>query len=290
VQSQQEKKPRRFRRAWTLGIAGMTLALGAVGVVVAPSAFADQVGQAPTASNITGNGSFATTSAAITNPSGFGGGRVYYPTTAGSYPVLAGSPGFTASWSSISWLGPRLASWGFVVVGIETNSTLDQPASRGTQLLRALDWATASSPTAVRQRADGTRTGVFGHSMGGGGTLSALSSRSSVKAGVPLAPWHSDKTWSEVRAPVLIFGGESDTVAAPSSHAIPFYNSLGSTEKAYVELNNASHFFPQSADPNVSKGAVSWFKRFVSGDTRFSTFACSFSGTAISDFRSTCPV
>jgi len=255
----------------------------------ATPANADEIGQAPTASNITGNGSFAVTSTSIpASVAGFGGGIAYYPTAAGTYPVVSVSPGFTARWSSISWIGPRLASWGFVVVGIETNSTLDQPTSRGTQLLAALNWAVNSAPTAVRSRADSTRRGVAGHSMGGGGTLSALSQDTSgnVKAGVPLAPWNSDKTWGEVNEPVLIVGGESDTVAPVAQHSIPFYNSI-SGPKAYVELNNASHFFPQSAEPNTSRALVSWFKRWLNGDARFTPFTCGFSGTAVSNFRST---
>jgi len=250
---------------------------------------ADEIGQAPTSSNITGNGSFSVTSTSISSAvAGFGGGVAYYPTATGRYPVVAVSPGYTAAWSSISWIGPRLASWGFVVVGIETNSRFDQPTSRGSQLLAALNWAVNSSPTAVRSRADGTRRGVAGHSMGGGGSLSALSQDTSgnVKAAVPLAPWNSDKTWTEVNEPVLIVGGENDSVASVSSHSIPFYNSVRGP-KSYVELNNASHFFPQSAEPNTSRALVSWFKRWLNQDTRFTPFTCGFSGTAISDFRST---
>jgi dienelactone hydrolase len=270
-----------------LSTLALALALVAGGTVVAQPAYADEIGQAPTAGNITGNGSFAVTSQSISSlVSGFGGGVVYYPTATGQYPVVAISPGFTASWSSISWLGPRLASWGFVVVGIETNSRLDQPASRGNQLLAALNWAVNSAPTAVRSRADGTRRGVAGHSMGGGGTLEALSSDTTgnVRAGVPLAPWNTDKTWTEVREPVLIVGGESDSIAPVSSHSIPFYNSLAGS-KSYVELNNASHFFPQSADPTTSRAIVSWFKRFLNNDARFTPFTCGFSGLAVSDFR-----
>jgi predicted dienelactone hydrolase len=250
---------------------------------------ADEIGQAPTAGNITGNGSFAVTSTSIASSvAGFGGGVAYYPTATGTYPVVSVSPGFTARWSSISWIGPRLASWGFVVVGIETNSTLDQPTSRGTQLLAALNWAVNSSPTAVRSRADGSRRGVAGHSMGGGGSLSALSQDTSgnVKAAVPLAPYNTDKTWTEVNEPVMIVGGESDTVAPVSSHSIPFYNSVRGP-KSYVELNNASHFFPQSADPTTSRALVSWFKRWLNQDARFTPFTCGFSGTAVSNFRST---
>nr|BFE56913.1 lipase [Dactylosporangium thailandense] len=266
----------------------LTLMGSAVATVASP-ALADEIGQAPTASNITGNGSFATTSASIPSTvSGFGGGRVYYPTAAGQYPVIAISPGFTATWSSLAWIGPRLSSWGFVVVGIETNSIYDQPASRGSQLLAALNWAVGSSPTAVRSHVDGSRRGVAGHSMGGGGTLEALAADTTglVKAGVPLAPWNTDKSWNTVSEPVLIVGGQSDTVAPPSSHAIPFYNTLAGP-KTYVELTGASHFFPQTTNPTVSRAMVSWFKRWVSQDSRFTPFTCGFTGTAVSSFRST---
>jgi dienelactone hydrolase len=284
------RRPRflRSRTGKVLATVTAVAALSVGAIVVAAPASADQIGQAPTSANITGNGSFATTSTSISSlVSGFGGGVAYYPTTAGQYPVIAVSPGYTAAWSSISWIGPRLASWGFVVVGIETNSRFDQPASRGNQLLAALNWAVNSSPTAVRSRVDGNNRGVAGHSMGGGGTLEALSSDSTglVKAGVPLAPWNTDKTWGEVREPVLIVGGESDTVAPVGSHSIPFYNSLGGS-KSYVELNNASHFFPQTTNATTSRALVSWFKRWLNNDTRFTPFTCGFGGTAVSDFRS----
>jgi alpha-beta hydrolase superfamily lysophospholipase len=267
---------------------GLILALMGTGVAVATPAVADEIGQAPTAANITGDGSFAVTSASISSTvSGFGGGRVYYPTASGRYPVVAISPGFTATWSSLAWIGPRLSSWGFVVVGIETNSIYDQPGSRGNQLLAALNWAVNTAPTAVRSRVDGSRRGVAGHSMGGGGTLEALAADTSglVKAGVPLAPWDSDKTWNNVSEPVLIVGGQSDTIAPVSSHSLPFYNTLAGP-KTYVELTGASHFFPQSTNSTASRAMVSWFKRWLNQDARFTPYTCGFSGTAVSDFRS----
>lgn len=265
----------------------LTLMGGGVAAVATP-ALADEIGQAPTAANITGNGSFATTSASISSlVTGFGGGRVYYPTATGTYPVIAVSPGFTATWSSLSWIGPRLSSWGFVVVGIETNSLYDQPGSRGNQLLAALNWAVNSSPTAVRSHVDGSRRGVAGHSMGGGGTLEALAADTSglVKAGVPLAPWNSDKSWNNVSEPVLIVGGQADTIAPVASHSVPFYNSLAGP-KTYVELTGASHFFPQSSNATTSRALVSWFKRWLNQDSRFTPFTCGFSGAAVSSFRS----
>ena len=266
----------------------LTLMGGGVAAVATP-ALADEIGQAPTAANITGNGSFATTSDSISSlVSGFGGGRVYYPTATGRYPVIAVSPGFTATWSSLSWIGPRLSSWGFVVVGIETNTLLDQPDSRGNQLLAALNWAVNSSPTAVRSRVDGSRRGVAGHSMGGGGTLEALAADTSglVKAGVPLAPWNTDKTWNNVNEPVLIVGGQSDSIAPVATHSVPFYTTLGGP-KTYVELTGASHFFPQTTNATTSRALVSWFKRWLNQDSRFTPYTCGFGGLAVSDFRST---
>jgi predicted dienelactone hydrolase len=256
-------------------------------VALASPASADEIGQAPTTANITGNGSFAVTQATITNPSGFGGGIVYYPSTAGVYPVVAVSPGFTARWSSISWIGPRLASWGFVVVGIETNSVFDQPGSRGSQLNNALNWAVNNASAAVRSRSDTNRRGVAGHSMGGGGTLEALAMDTTgrVKAGVPLAPWDTDKTWNNVSEPVFIVGGQSDTVAPVAQHSIPFYNSLAGP-KTYAEKAGASHFFPQSVDAVSSRAMVSWFKRWLNQDARFTPFTCGFTGMNLSSFRS----
>jgi alpha-beta hydrolase superfamily lysophospholipase len=74
---------------------------------------------------------------------------------------------------------------------------------------------------------------------------------------VPLAPWNTDKSWGDVSVPTLIIGGSADTVAPVSSHSIPFYTSLGSSEKSYVELAGASHFFPQTANSTVNRYMVS---------------------------------
>jgi predicted dienelactone hydrolase len=269
------------------------------GLATAPTAQAAdgpyQRGPDPTESSVTAaSGPFATSQATVsrTSVTGFGGGVVYYPTSTseGTFGAIAISPGFTATWSSLSWLGPRLASQGFVVIGIETNSTLDQPASRGDQLLAALDHLTERS--SVRTRIDASRLAVAGHSMGGGGSLEAAKDRTSLQAAIPLAAWNTDKTWPEVRTPTLIIGGESDTVAPVSSHSIPFYTSLSNTpDKAYLELDNAGHSFPQTSNTTMAKYMISWMKRFIDDDTRYDQFLCPPPPVTgdISDYRDTCP-
>jgi len=289
--------PSRARRFLVTTATAVALVAGTV--AAAPAAFAAENpyerGPAPTAASLDASrGPFATTQQTVSSlsVSGFGGGVIYYPTTTseGTFGAVAISPGYTASWSSLSWLGPRIASHGFVVIGIETNSRFDQPASRGRQLLAALDYLTRSS--SVRSRIDASRLAVAGHSMGGGGSLEAAADRPSLQAAVPLAPWNLTKSWSGVRVPTLIIGGESDSVAPVSSHSELFYSSIpASAEKAYLELNNASHFFPQSTNTPTGRQMVAWLKRFVDDDTRYDPFICPGpSGLAIQEYRSTCPL
>ncbi|MEW2441058.1 alpha/beta hydrolase family protein [Micromonospora marina] len=278
-----------------LAVAALLAAGGALAAPAAANAASPyERGPAPTNAILEASrGPFATSSIDVSSWSvtGFGGGVIYYPTSTaeGTFGAVAISPGYTASWSSLSWLGPRIASHGFVVIGIETNSRLDQPASRGRQLLAALDYLTQRS--SVRGRIDSSRLAVAGHSMGGGGSLEAAAARPSLQAAVPLAPWNLDKTWSEVRVPTLIIGGESDSVAPVSTHSIPFYNSIpSSSEKAYLELNGASHFFPQTTNTPTAKQTVAWLKRFVDDDTRYEQFLCPGpTGSAIEEYRNTCP-
>ncbi|WP_093610010.1 dienelactone hydrolase family protein [Streptomyces indicus] len=252
-------------------------------------------GPAPTQSSIEASrGPYAVsqTSVSSLSASGFGGGTIYYPTTTsdGTFGAVVISPGFTAYESSIAWLGPRLASQGFVVFTIDTLTTLDQPDSRGRQLLAALDHLTQRST--VRSRVDASRLGVMGHSMGGGGTLEAAKSRPSLQAAIPLTGWNTDKTWPEIQTPTLVIGADGDTIAPVSSHSEPFYQSLPSSlDKAYLELNGASHFTPNTSNTTIAKYSISWLKRFIDNDTRYEQFLCPLPrpSLTIEEYRGNCP-
>jgi predicted dienelactone hydrolase len=291
--------PRGHRRrrygALTAGLA----AIAGLATTLSPSAGAAENpyerGPAPTTASIEASrGPYAVSQASVSSLSvtGFGGGTIYYPTstTDGTFGAVAISPGYTARQSSIAWLGPRLASQGFVVFTIDTNTTSDQPASRGRQLLAALDYLTERS--SVRDRIDATRLGVMGHSMGGGGALEAAKSRPSLQAAIPLTAWNLDKTWPEIGTPTLIVGADGDSVAPVSSHSEPFYQSLPSSlDRAYLELNNASHFTPNSSNTTIAKYSISWLKRFIDNDTRYEQFLCPLPrpSLTIEEYRGTCP-
>ncbi|WP_375000019.1 alpha/beta hydrolase [Aeromicrobium sp. CTD01-1L150] len=279
-----------------LGVGAAALALG-IGLLAPSSSVAaenpHEKGPDPTDSSIEANrGPYAVSTKSISRLSarGFGGGTIHYPTSTqdGTFGVVAVSPGYTASESSISWLGPRLASFGFVVITFDTNSRYDSPGSRGTQLLAALDQTIGDST--VGSRVDASRQAVVGHSMGGGGTLEAAKTRRSLEAAVGLTPWNTDKTWPEVEAAALQIGAERDSTASPRTHAIPFYNSLTNAERrAYLELRGASHFAPNRSNTTIAKYTLSWLKRYVDDDTRYEQFLdpgpSTGLGSAVSDYR-----
>jgi len=250
-------------------------------------------GPTPSESSITATrGPFATSSDSVSSlVAGFGGGTIHYPTStsSGTFGAVAFAPGFTASSSSYSWAGPRLASQGFVVFLIDTNSRFDQPGSRGDQLLAALEYLTES--WSGRNRIDESRLAVAGHSMGGGGTLNAAAEDRTLQAAIALQPWELDKSWSEIRTPTMIIGAQNDSVASVASHSIPFYNSIpSSSEKAYVELRGASHFVANSGDTWQARSMIVWLKRYVDNDTRYEQFMCPTpSSFSLSDYRGTCP-
>ncbi|MEY4563483.1 MAG: hypothetical protein RLZZ618_2760, partial [Pseudomonadota bacterium] len=155
------------------------LAASLIAATTAVSAL--EIGPAPTKAALEKNGTYTVKDFTISGlGTGHGGGTVYYPTNApAKVGVISIVPGYVSYQSSIKWWGPRLASHGFVVVTIDTNSIYDQPDSRSTQQLKALDQVVAlgaKSSSPLYNKIDGTRTGVMGWSMGGGGSLASAKS------------------------------------------------------------------------------------------------------------------
>ena len=284
------------RRLATLGLA-LGLVAGAV-TGGAPGAGAQtnpyERGPAPTVQSIEASrGSYATSQTTVSSlsASGFGGGTIYYPTTTadGTFGAVAISPGFTAGQSSIAWLGPRIASQGFVVITIDTNSRFDQPASRGSQLLAALDYLTQRSSVRTRIDPPGWRWPATPW-------VAAARSRRRPTAPRCRPPSRSSRGTPTSRGPrsatpTLIIGAQNDTVASVTSHSEPFYNSIpASAEKAYMELRGASHFVSNSSNTPTARQMIAWLKRYVDNDTRYEQFICPPpGGTAISEYRNTCP-
>lgn len=274
------------------------LALAAIAVTTTPAVanpFAK--GPDPTVASVrAAQGPYAVTAVRVTDAasSGFGTGMIWRPvtTTGEKFGIVAMAPGFTEDMTATGWLGQKLASNGFVVMAFNTNTPFDLPPSRGKALLLALDHMKVAAST--KSIVDPTRQAVIGHSMGGGGTLSASKARPALKAAIGLASWHTDGSWPEITVPNLQVGVADDVIAPTFMHVIPFHRSIpATTPKAYVEYPSGSHFATNSYTPRNMATVLTWLKRFVDNDTRYSQFICpgpaALTAGEFSTYSSSCP-
>lgn len=249
-------------------------------VLVSAAAACDWRGPDPTEASVTAEtGPFAIATSTVAAGNGFGGGTVYAPTDAGPFGGVVVTPGFLMPQSTMAWYGPRLASQGFVVLVIDTNSIYDQPAQRATEMLAALDWLTSSSPEAAK--VDPNRLAALGWSMGGGGSLLAGLQRPSLRAVIGAAPWANSPDFSALRVPTLIVACQNDTIAPIAQHAVPIYSSIpNSVDKEYIEIAGEDHFCVTNNNTNatertaIARQVISFLKRFVDGDGRYRPFLC----------------
>jgi hypothetical protein len=252
-----------------------------------------QRGPDPTPQSVAATrGTFATASVSVPPGNGFNGGMIYYPTdtSLGTWAAVAIVPGYTALFANEeAWMGPWLASFGFVVIGVETNSRTDNDYNRGTQLLAALDYLTQQSP--VRDRVDPSRLGVVGHSMGGGGAISAAERRPSLKAAVPLAPYSPAQSLATDQVPTMIISGQNDTVVTPSYLDGLYTGMPAATQSAFVEIAGVDHLFATRANTTEMRVLIPWLKIFLDQDTRYTQFLCPSlaDSSGISRYRSKCP-
>ncbi len=233
----------------------------------------------PTVGNLEAtNGPLAIASYRVPNPSGYGSGTVTYPTASGSYPGIVVMPGYRGDQTSLSWIPPRLAAWGFVVINLGTISPTDNPESRGRQITAAgtqLLNLGSTSGNPLFGKLNGI-LGATGHSMGGGGTMAVLRDDSRFRAGAPLAPYHPSGNFSSVTEPTFFLTCDGDTVANGDRFAAPWYNTMTRAEKLYVEVPG-NHLCPGTGFGSKAKQGkylVAFFSRYLHNDTRFTPFLC----------------
>ncbi|MGC4876359.1 cellulose binding domain-containing protein [Micromonospora sp. DT43] len=287
------KQPTRWLTAALAVVLGLAMATTTRDAAAADSPY--QRGPDPTPASVAATrGPFATTQASVPAGNGFNGGYVYYPTdtSQGTWGAVAIVPGYSALFANEeAWMGPWLASFGFVVIGIETNSRTDGADARATQLLAALDYLTRTSP--IRNRVDPNRLGVMGHSAGGAGTLLAALRRPTLKTAVGLAPGTpgNNLNMSTTQVPTMLLSGQNDGTVTPS-YVQGIYNTLpAGVEHAWAELAGNDHLSFTRSNPTEMRLLIPWLKTFLDNDTRYTQFLCPLANSSgVSRYNATCPL
>ena len=156
----------------------------------------------------------------------YGDATLYFPANKGeTFGGVAIAPGFTELQENISWWGQHLASHGFAVLTLDTNSPRDNPALRAEALMAAVEIIRGENSrdgSPLRGKIDVARMAIMGHSMGGGGTLLAANAHSDqLKAAIPFTPWLPDADFSAVAVPThMMTCNASGTIRALIRHSI----------------------------------------------------------------------
>ncbi len=230
----------------------------------------------------------------------FAGGTIFYPLTL-SFDAPVGLivfvPGFRATQSVYDWWGPALASFGYAVMIIDTNTPTESQAGRKQAAIAAINFLKAENSkqgSPLLGKLDTEKVALMGHSMGGGAVLQAAAQLAAeVDAVIPLSLYCCEPgqsfsgDFSQLSVPTLLFASSEDTVAPPAEHAKLLFDSINnSAAKAYVEFATGDHMIAANGGPDLStlgRLSLAWLKvhmedktnlvRFIANDdSKFSHF------------------
>jgi len=228
----------------------------------------------------------------------FAAASIFYPLTLSFDAPMGGVvliPGYQGTQSNYDWWGPMLASFGYAVMIIDTNTPTDNLAARKAALIAAVDYLKAQNSrddSALQGKLDVNKIGIMGHSLGGGGALAAADELGdNINALIPLLPYccelgqSFDGDYSGLDVPTMIIASAEDTIAAPAQHARALYDSIAdATPKAYVEFATGDHMLATNGGPDLTtlgRYALAWLKLHMDGEE---SFAAVFAGNMDDEF------
>jgi dienelactone hydrolase len=216
-------------------------------------------------------------------------------------PVIIVEPGFFSSITQLDDVQNRLASHGFLVIGVNNTSHFNLITTNldpyKLALLETVQYAfqsTAESSHPLHGKVDTSAIGIMGHSLGGGGVLMACDSITAsynkyIKTAIAMNPY-GKCSGSNIKIPVMLFSSDLDNIVNPfmpggaaSPENVYFsFNSIKSGKaKLFANFKNMDHNGVIDTTQLFATGGnaglflptiVAWFKTYLAMENSYQVY------------------
>jgi len=211
--------------------------------------------------------------------SGCGGSddaRVYYGSEVG--PAISFAHGYSArgtrAYSDYSNFLAQVADAGYVVIVPESSDFPRECADLWKDQVKSLTWLRSSS---LAPKVDYTKkTGVLGHSMGGGATYHTASQTEAITTeniggAVAMNPQIQKLNLQPItnsQVPIMFTTGSNDTVIVPSDVVDAYQKTTSQAAKVLAEVEGGNHREPtQLGQQRLNEYVISFFDCHLKGDS-----------------------
>lgn len=196
--------------------------------------------------------------------------EIYYPAdipgenvaiASGNYPVIVFGHGFLMSWDSYENFWTELVPEGYVICFPRTEMSLS-PSHEDFGL--DLNFVATEMQEENNDNSSlffnslTSKTGLMGHSMGGGASFLAAENNYSINSLVNFAAAETNPSAisaaMNIYTPTLIFSGDDDCVAPPNENQNLMYENLNSNCKTHISILNGGHCYFANNNFNCNLG------------------------------------
>ncbi|MFT5877061.1 MAG: pimeloyl-ACP methyl ester carboxylesterase [Salibacteraceae bacterium] len=183
------------------------------------------------------------------------------PVSLGNFPVLVFGHGFLMAWDSYQNFWTEIVPNGYVICFPTTEMGITPDHQEFGEDLRFLAnqmQIETGDVTSLFFNSLAPKTGLMGHSMGGGASFLAAENNSNIHTLINFAAAETNPSAisaaNNISVPALIFSGDDDCVAPPIDHQNIMYTNLNSNCKTQVKIIDGGHCYFANENPTCSLG------------------------------------